>query len=177
MVFVFLPGLDRLSEYVEHYEALHYDAEPVAVDHHRHKRSAPADDHRVRVDFVAHGRRFNMELKRDHSVFHDNLVIKDQDENTLHHLDTSHIYEGRVLGERRLNILQLTPARLLRTDVWLRQPEAAGQSLFTHRYGLLCTPLLLHSTSYWAKVLDVLLHPSAKRERPTLEELETRHFK
>ncbi|XP_059091577.1 disintegrin and metalloproteinase domain-containing protein 10-like isoform X2 [Tigriopus californicus] len=93
-------GLNRLSDYVEHYEPLHYDPSPIRADHVRHKRSLPDEDHRVRLDFVAHGQRFQMELKRDHSVFHNDLSIHDNDDRPITHvLDTSHIYEGKLLDD------------------------------------------------------------------------------
>lgn len=96
----FVSGLNRLSDYVEHFEPLHYDPSPVRTDHARHKRSLPDEDHRVRLDFVAHGQRFQMELKRDHSVFHNDLSIHDNDDRPITHiLDTSHIYEGKLLGK------------------------------------------------------------------------------
>jgi hypothetical protein len=81
--------------------------------HLRHRRSVPShdpdreeedEDRRVRIDFVSHGRRFQLELRRDHSVFHNDLAIVGQDDNRLHHLDTSHIYEGRVLGEKTIPV-------------------------------------------------------------------------
>ena len=48
---------------------------------------------------MAHGKRFQLELQRDHSVFHDKLEIRDGDENVLGHIDTSHIYQGTIKGE------------------------------------------------------------------------------
>ncbi len=59
----------------------------------------------VRLDFFSHGRRFQLELRRDHSVFHNDLNIVDNDDNSLNHIDTSHIYEGRVLGKEKTHDL------------------------------------------------------------------------
>eukprot|EP00095_Tigriopus_kingsejongensis_P005881 maker-scaffold38_size502422-snap-gene-4.24 protein:Tk05881 transcript:maker-scaffold38_size502422-snap-gene-4.24-mRNA-1 annotation:"disintegrin and metalloproteinase domain-containing protein 10 isoform x3" len=93
-------GLNRLSDYVEHYEPLHYDPSPVAEDHVRHKRSLPEEEHKVRLDFVAHGQRFQMELERDHSVFHDQLAIHDsQDRPITNSVATPILYEGRLLDD------------------------------------------------------------------------------
>ena len=97
---LFFVGLNSLSEYVNHHEVLHYETESIHSEHLRHKRSLPEHEHKVRVDFHSHGRRFQLELERDHSVFHNDLVIKDANENTKH-LDTSHIYHGRVLGKKK----------------------------------------------------------------------------
>ena len=109
-----LPGLTRRhssTEYIEdhHIHTLNYDPEPVHAEHVRHKRSVPRPTvdgeprHKVRLDFAAHGRRFQMDLERDHSVFHNDLEILDQDENSLHHaVDTSHIYEGKLVGRTKM---------------------------------------------------------------------------
>ena len=66
----------KLSEYVHHYEHLDYDASDVHDQHHRHKRSLRQDDHKVNIQFNSHGRDFELELKRDHSVFHNHLVVE-----------------------------------------------------------------------------------------------------
>lgn len=66
----------KLSEYVHHYEHLDYDASEVHDQHHRHKRSLRQDDHKVNIQFNSHGRDFELELKRDHSVFHNHLVVE-----------------------------------------------------------------------------------------------------
>ena len=66
----------KLSEYVHHYEHLDYDASDVHDQHHRHKRSLRQDDHNVNIQFNSHGRDFELELKRDHSVFHNHLVVE-----------------------------------------------------------------------------------------------------
>ena len=43
----------------------------------RHKRSAPQDGHAVRLDFVSHGRRFQLELERDRDAFRQDDSIAD----------------------------------------------------------------------------------------------------
>ena len=66
----------KLSDYVHHFEPLDYDASEVHDQHHRHKRSLRQDEHKVRIQFSSHGRDFDLELERDHSVFHNNLVVE-----------------------------------------------------------------------------------------------------
>jgi hypothetical protein len=94
----------RLSDYVSHFEPLHYDASAVHQEHLRHKRSTHEEGHKVKLDFFSHGRRFQLELSRDHSVFSDRLVVVrgdhtgDRDEVIDGGLDTSHIYKGNVRG-------------------------------------------------------------------------------
>ena len=43
------------------------------------------------------GRPFDLELKRDHSVFHNNLVVERG--NEAFEADLSHIYEGQLTDE------------------------------------------------------------------------------
>ncbi len=63
------------------------------------------DDHRVKVDFFSHGRRFQLELQRDHSVFHDEMVVVrgDGEEDITQSVDTSHLYHGKVRGENKID--------------------------------------------------------------------------
>jgi disintegrin and metalloproteinase domain-containing protein 10 len=90
----------KLSEYVHHYEPLTYDASGVHTQHHRHKRSLPEEDHKVNIQFESHGRSFDLELKRDHSVFHDGLVLeRGYQGSQAHDFDVSHIYEGGLWNE------------------------------------------------------------------------------
>lgn len=88
----------KLSEYVHHYEGLDYDASAIRDQHHRHKRSTLDEDHRVNIQFEGHGRAFDLELKRDHSVFHNQLVVE-RGEEVAHDVDLSHIYEGQLIDE------------------------------------------------------------------------------
>ena len=87
----------KLSDYVHHYEELKYDTDDIHAQHHRHKRSAPEDEDRVRVYFHSHGRPFDLELERDHSVFHNNLIVERN--NEAFKPDLSHIYHGKLIGE------------------------------------------------------------------------------
>jgi len=88
----------KLSDYVHHFEPLDYDASEVHDQHHRHKRSLRQDEHKVRIQFSSHGRDFDLELERDHSVFHNNLVVE-RGEDIAHDVDLSHIYEGKLADE------------------------------------------------------------------------------
>lgn len=65
----------RLSEYIDNYESLDYDTQAVHSQHVRARRStdAPAD---LRVSFRAHGRRFNLRLRRDLSAFSDDFKVQ-----------------------------------------------------------------------------------------------------
>merc|ERR1711899_198539 len=90
----------KLSEYVYHYEPLTYDTNGVHTQHHRHKRSLPEEDHKVSIQFQSHGRFFDLELKRDHSVFHNGLVLERGYQGAqAHDFDLSHIYEGGLSDE------------------------------------------------------------------------------
>ena len=66
----------KLSDYVHHYEALAYDTSYVHDQHQRHKRSPRQDEHKVNIQFASHGRDFELELQRDHSVFHNHIVVE-----------------------------------------------------------------------------------------------------
>ncbi|CAG9135811.1 unnamed protein product [Plutella xylostella] len=63
----------RLSEYIEHYEELDYDAGGVHAQHVRHRRSTGSE---LRVNFKAHGRRFALRLRRDLSAFSEEFKVK-----------------------------------------------------------------------------------------------------
>ncbi|XP_069703411.1 disintegrin and metalloproteinase domain-containing protein 10 isoform X1 [Periplaneta americana] len=87
----------RLNEYIRHYEELTYDHEDVHRSHVRARRSVSRDN-AVHLYFNAHGRSFNIRLKRDLTTFSNNLVVvgpSGQEED----LETSHIYQGHILGE------------------------------------------------------------------------------
>ena len=97
-----------IEEYVHHYETLKYDTTYIDQQHKRHKRSTPTQNEatlslqqqsrnqqHVDLEFSAHGRIFNLRLKRDYSVFHNDLEIEDGAGNSiLSDHDLSHIYEG-----------------------------------------------------------------------------------
>ena len=97
-----------IEEYVHHYETLKYDTTYIDQQHKRHKRSTPTQNEatlslqqqsrnqqHVDLEFSAHGRIFNLRLKRDYSVFHNDIEIEDGAGNSiLSDHDLSHIYEG-----------------------------------------------------------------------------------
>ena len=85
-----------MSDYVNHFEPLNYNTFHIHEQHLRHKRSLRQDDHKVRIRFTSHGRNFNLELQRDHSVFHDDLV---NEGGLSEKADISHIYEGKLANE------------------------------------------------------------------------------
>ncbi|XP_026468795.1 disintegrin and metalloproteinase domain-containing protein 10-like, partial [Ctenocephalides felis] len=90
----------RLSEYVSHYEPLHYDSAPVHSDHQRVRRSADfeSESSRLRLRFKAHGHDFRLRLRRDLSAFSDRLEVHGP-EGPIHGVDTSHVYEGDLQGD------------------------------------------------------------------------------
>nr|CAG4643787.1 EOG090X02I4 [Lepidurus arcticus] len=83
---------ERLNEYVLHYEPLDYEPSPQT----RSKRALDADFAHI-VEFHAHARPFKLRLRRDTSVFSDNLVIEGHDGRRLD-VDSTH-YEGELIGE------------------------------------------------------------------------------
>jgi len=91
-----------LNDYVSHFEFLDYDAVAVQRENTRHKRSMPQDHHQVLMDFFSHGRRFQLDLKRDFTAFGDRLeVIRGDhtgrnDESITEKVDTSQMYHGTV---------------------------------------------------------------------------------
>lgn len=87
----------RLSEYIDHYEALEYDADSLHEQHLRARRStdAPAD---LRLHFRAHGKSFHMRLRRDLSAFSEDFKVEGA-KGELHDVDTSHIYRGELAGD------------------------------------------------------------------------------
>ncbi|XP_045766161.1 disintegrin and metalloproteinase domain-containing protein 10 [Maniola jurtina] len=86
----------RLSEYVEHYEPLEYDAKVVHAHHKRTRRSASPPD--LHISFHAHGRHFKMRLRRDLSAFSEDFKVEGS-QGQLHDVDTSHIYHGELVDE------------------------------------------------------------------------------
>ncbi|CAF4815504.1 unnamed protein product [Pieris macdunnoughi] len=83
----------RLSEYVENYEEVHYNHDEVHLQHLRARRSVDPPD--LRINFDAHGRRFNLRLRRDLSAFSDDFKVHGS-QGELHDVDTSHLYTGEV---------------------------------------------------------------------------------
>uniref|UniRef100_A0A665VEE0 Disintegrin and metalloproteinase domain-containing protein 10 n=1 Tax=Echeneis naucrates TaxID=173247 RepID=A0A665VEE0_ECHNA len=87
-----------LNKYIRHYEGLSYDTEALHKSHQRAKRALSPKDSTVHLDFHAHGRHFNLRMKRDTTLFSPDLVIEVSGEETPS--DTSHIYSGEVFGEK-----------------------------------------------------------------------------
>uniref|UniRef100_A0A672GHP2 Disintegrin and metalloproteinase domain-containing protein 10 n=1 Tax=Salarias fasciatus TaxID=181472 RepID=A0A672GHP2_SALFA len=87
-----------LNNYIRHYEGLSYDTKALHTSHQRARRALSPQDRTVRLDFHAHGRYFNLRLKRDTSLFSPDLVIEVSGEEAP--VDTSHIYTGEIFGEK-----------------------------------------------------------------------------
>ena len=51
----------------------------------------------MRIHFHSHGRPFDLELERDHSVFHNKLIVERN--SKAFKPDLSHIYHGQLIGE------------------------------------------------------------------------------
>ncbi|KAI0207615.1 Disintegrin and metalloproteinase domain-containing protein 10 [Lamellibrachia satsuma] len=89
-------GKQNLNDYIQHFEGLSYSTQTLHSKHERAKRSVDAN---VNLHFFAHGREFNLRLRRDTSTFSHDAKLKEFD-GRLVDLDVSHIYEGQVVGER-----------------------------------------------------------------------------
>ncbi|XP_037652175.1 disintegrin and metalloproteinase domain-containing protein 10 [Sebastes umbrosus] len=87
-----------LDKYIRHYEGLSYDTEALHSNHQRAKRALSPQDRTVHLDFHAHGRHFNLRMKRETSIFSPDLIIEISGEETP--IDTSHIYSGEIFGEK-----------------------------------------------------------------------------
>ncbi|XP_043486455.1 disintegrin and metalloproteinase domain-containing protein 10 isoform X1 [Polistes fuscatus] len=92
-----IESAQRLNKYIRHYETLSYPTEEVHRGHLRAKRSVTRDNF-VTLKFRSHGRDFHIRLKRDLNTFSNNLVIEGPS-GRQEELDTSHIYEGHLIGE------------------------------------------------------------------------------
>ncbi|KAG8505331.1 Disintegrin and metalloproteinase domain-containing protein 10, partial [Galemys pyrenaicus] len=80
-----------------HYEGLSYDVSSLHQKHQRAKRAVSHEDQFLRLDFHAHGRHFNLRMKRDTSLFSDEFKVETS--NKVLDYDTSHIYTGHIYGE------------------------------------------------------------------------------
>ncbi|XP_072236638.1 disintegrin and metalloproteinase domain-containing protein 10 [Leuresthes tenuis] len=89
---------NRLNKYIRHYEGLSYDTEALHSSHQRAKRALSPHDMAVHLDFHAHGRHFNLRMKRDTTLFSPDLIIEVSGQEEP--VDTSHIYSGEVFGEK-----------------------------------------------------------------------------
>ncbi|KAL1132299.1 hypothetical protein AAG570_010256, partial [Ranatra chinensis] len=96
----FVFAANRLNEYIRHYEEASYDREETAASHSRARRSVgPSAGSAVHLSFRAHGRSFNIRLKRDVETFSDRVEVVDHKGDPLYDVDTSHIYQGHIFGE------------------------------------------------------------------------------
>ncbi|RVE71682.1 hypothetical protein OJAV_G00054480 [Oryzias javanicus] len=86
-----------LNKYIRHYEGLSYNTEAVHSKHQRVKRGLSHEDKFLHLDFHAHGRHFNLRMKRDTTLFSPNLKVEVSGEEIPY--DTSHIYTGEIYGE------------------------------------------------------------------------------
>ncbi|XP_053783502.1 disintegrin and metalloproteinase domain-containing protein 10 isoform X3 [Desmodus rotundus] len=86
-----------LTKYIRHYEGLSYDVDSFHQKHQRAKRAVSHEDQFLRLDFHAHGRHFNLRMKRDTSLFSDEFKVETS--NKVLDYDTSHIYTGHIYGE------------------------------------------------------------------------------
>ncbi|XP_015596186.1 disintegrin and metalloproteinase domain-containing protein 10 isoform X2 [Cephus cinctus] len=93
----YIESARRLNEYIRHYETLSYPAEDVHRSHLRAKRSVTRDN-AVNLKFRSHGRNFHIRLKRDLTTFSNDLIVEGPS-GKIEDLDTSHIYQGHLLGE------------------------------------------------------------------------------
>lgn len=74
MIYFCFLGYNRLNEYISHYESLDYDAKEVHNRHLRSKRSLNSNPY-LNIHFFAHGKKFNLRLKRDIETFNSNLKV------------------------------------------------------------------------------------------------------
>nr|CAG4638307.1 EOG090X02I4 [Cyclestheria hislopi] len=88
---------NRLNEYILHYEPLNYDRTTIFVQHERSRRSLDGKSY-VDLRFYSHGKGFHLRLKRDTSVFSPDVEILSHKGTTIY-VDTSHFYEGHLIGE------------------------------------------------------------------------------
>lgn len=86
-----------LNEYISHYETLSYDHKHLHASHSRAKRSV-TKDHQVHLRFKAHGKDFNIRLRRDLSTFSDKLEIHGPHGGPIE-VDSSHLYQGELIGD------------------------------------------------------------------------------
>uniref|UniRef100_A0A8K9WNA1 Disintegrin and metalloproteinase domain-containing protein 10 n=1 Tax=Oncorhynchus mykiss TaxID=8022 RepID=A0A8K9WNA1_ONCMY len=83
-----------LNKYVHHYEGLSYNTYEIHEKHLRAKRALHHQDAFLHLDFHAHGRHFNLRMKRDTSLFAEDLKVSVGGQEVNY--DTSHIYTGEI---------------------------------------------------------------------------------
>ncbi|XP_035379510.1 LOW QUALITY PROTEIN: disintegrin and metalloproteinase domain-containing protein 10-like [Electrophorus electricus] len=89
---------NHLNKYIRHYEGLSYDTDLVHNKHQKVKRAVSHEDQFLHLDFHAHGRHFNLRMKRDTQLFAEDFKLDVSGEETDY--DTSHIYTGELYGEQ-----------------------------------------------------------------------------
>uniref|UniRef100_A0A6Q2XAJ1 Disintegrin and metalloproteinase domain-containing protein 10 n=1 Tax=Esox lucius TaxID=8010 RepID=A0A6Q2XAJ1_ESOLU len=87
-----------LNKYIHHYEGLSYDTKALHSNHQRAKRAVSHEDKILQLNFHAHGRHFNLRMRRDTSLFSPDLKVEVSGEEIPY--DTSHIYTGELFGEK-----------------------------------------------------------------------------
>ncbi|TSK13412.1 Disintegrin and metalloproteinase domain-containing protein 10 [Bagarius yarrelli] len=87
-----------LNKYIRHYEGLSYDTDMVHHRHQRAKRAVSHEDRFLHLEFHAHGRHFNLRMRRDTKLFSEDFKLDVSGEETAY--DTSHIYTGELYGEQ-----------------------------------------------------------------------------
>ncbi|XP_076323272.1 disintegrin and metalloproteinase domain-containing protein 10-like [Tachypleus tridentatus] len=120
---------NQLNEYIQNYESLSYNPEEVHKSHLRDKRSVHSFF--VPVNFHAYGRHFNLRLKRETGVFSPDIVF-DTSNGFNEKLDTSHLYNGFLLGEPKTAVYGS-----LREGVFEGKIHTSNETFYierTHRY-------------------------------------------
>ncbi|XP_066523268.1 disintegrin and metalloproteinase domain-containing protein 10-like [Hoplias malabaricus] len=87
-----------LNKYIRHYEGLSYDTDLVHSNHQRAKRALNHEDRFLHLEFHAHGRHFNLRMRRDTKLFTEDFKLEVSGEEISY--DTSHIYTGELYGEQ-----------------------------------------------------------------------------
>ncbi|EDO41812.1 predicted protein, partial [Nematostella vectensis] len=86
----------RLSEFIKEYDTLSYNSQSVEKQHGRHRRSVDPNSNPIILNFLAHERKFKLRLRRDTSIFADDLVVENYND-----FDPSKVVAGEVLGHKK----------------------------------------------------------------------------
>uniref|UniRef100_H3DDF0 ADAM10 endopeptidase n=1 Tax=Tetraodon nigroviridis TaxID=99883 RepID=H3DDF0_TETNG len=87
-----------ISPYLKRYEGLSYDRAALHRRHLRARRAAGSQENALNLDFTAFHRTFRLHLKHDSGAFSENFTV--MTENGPISADLSHMYSGRLEGER-----------------------------------------------------------------------------
>ncbi|KAG1929652.1 disintegrin and metalloproteinase domain-containing protein 10-like [Pimephales promelas] len=87
-----------LNKYIRHYEGLSYDPDQLQDRHQRARRALTHSERELELQFHAHGRHFNLRMKRDTRLFSEDFKLE-MSGGELEY-DTSHIYTGEIYGEQ-----------------------------------------------------------------------------